>query len=144
MPRGRNRFGTQSPKKGWINGERGNGTWDPAKSGLDDAKVKKIESVTDGKPLTFKDGNPDFSEYTYKTKTADGAMVDGKVEIELSRTGDRDADFKQARSAMAEKLGKTALASPKAGPGTIRKMARPWSWCHPTCITMFRIQAVFP
>lgn len=104
-PVGGNRFSTQSPKEGWLKGERGHGTWDPAKSGLDKDKLKKIESVTDGKPIRFEDGYPDFSDYTYKAKGADGSVVDAKVEIELSPTGDRAKDFAEARKAMAEKMG---------------------------------------
>jgi A nuclease of the HNH/ENDO VII superfamily with conserved WHH len=118
-PVGGNRFGTQSPKEGWVKGERGNGDWDPAKSGLSTDKVDDIESVTKGKPIEFKDGNPDLSEYTYKVKGADGSVADGKVEIELSPVGDRDADFRKAREAMAEKLGQDGFKEPKG-----------WTWHH--------------
>lgn len=111
---GGNRFGTQSPKEGWVKGERGDGTWDPAKSGLNPDRIEDIESVTKGKPIAWKDGNPDFSDYTYK---ANG--VEGKVEIQLSPTGDRDADFKAARSAMAEQLGSKEFKEPKG-----------WTWHH--------------
>jgi hypothetical protein len=112
-PVGGNRFGTQSPKKGWSNpNERGNSDWNPAESGLAKEKVEDIESVTKGKPVAFKDGNPDFSEYTYKAKGADGSAVDAKVEIELSPTGNREADFSKAREAMAEKLGQDKFYEP--------------------------------
>jgi hypothetical protein len=36
---------------------------------------------------------PDFSANTYKTKGVDGLAVEGKVEIQLSAFGDRNADF---------------------------------------------------
>lgn len=111
-PVGGNRFATQSPKEGWLKGERGHGTWDPAKSGLDKDKVKKIESVTEGKPIRFEEGYPDFSDYSYKAKGADGGVVDAKVEIELSPTGNREADFAKAREAMAEKLGQSKFEEP--------------------------------
>jgi hypothetical protein len=104
-PVGGNRFGTQSPKEGWVNGERGHGDWDPRKSGLNQEKIAKIESITGGKPVRFEEGYPQFSEYTYKARSPDGATVDAKVEIELSPTGDRQADFNRARQAMKEKLG---------------------------------------
>ncbi|MBX3668458.1 MAG: HNH endonuclease [Rhodocyclaceae bacterium] len=118
-PVGGNRFGTQSPKEGWGKGERGNGEWDPGKSGLDKDKVKKIESVTGGKPVRFENGNPDFSEYVHQTKGADGKLVDAKVEIELDRAGNRENDFRAAREAMAEKLGVEHYEEPKG-----------WTWHH--------------
>lgn len=117
-PVGGNRFGTQSPKQGWK-GERGHSDWDPRSSGLDKDRIDDIESVTGGKPVKFKEGNPDFSEYTYKAKGADGSTVDGSVQIELSRTGDRNADFQAAREAMAEKLGKENFREPDG-----------WTWHH--------------
>lgn len=116
---GGNRFGTQSPKEGWVQGERGNGTWDPAKSGLKKDKVEDIESVTGGKPIQWIDGNPDFSEYVYQTKGMDGSAVAGKVDIQLSPVGDRNADFIAAREAMAEKLGKDKFKEPEG-----------WTWHH--------------
>ncbi len=111
-PVGGNRFATQSPKEGWLKGERGHGHWDPAKSGLDKDKVKKIESVTEGKPIRFEEGYPDLSDYSYKAKGADGSVVDAKVEIELSPTGDRAKDFSEARKAMAEKMGQGQFEEP--------------------------------
>lgn len=118
-PVGGNRFGTQSPREGWVAGERGHGDWDASKSGLSKDRVADIESVTHGKPVRFENGSPDFSEYTYKARGADGLPVDGKVEIELSRTGDREADFERARAAMAEKMG-------------VREFEEPpnWTWHH--------------
>jgi hypothetical protein len=105
-PVGGNRFGTQSPKDGWLRGsERGSGQWDPSKSGLSQDRVDKINSVTGGKPVKFENGYPDYSDYTYKAKGADGKPVDAKVEIELDPGGDRTKDFAQARKAMAEKMG---------------------------------------
>lgn len=101
---GGNKFGTQSPKNGWSKGaDRGHGSWDPAKSGLDPDRVKKINSVTKGKPVKWKDGNPDFSDYTFKTKAADGTPVDATVTIKIGDS--READFQAAREVMAEKLG---------------------------------------
>lgn len=114
-----NRFGTQSPKEGWGKGERGNGEWDPRKSGLDKDKVEDIESVTGGKPVRFENGNPDFSEYVHQTKGADGKLVDAKVEIELDRAGNRENDFRAAREAMAEKLGVPRYKEPDG-----------WTWHH--------------
>lgn len=116
---GGNRFGTQSPKEGWVKGERGDGTWDPAKSGLKKDRVEDIESVTGGKPIEWKDGNPVFSDYTYKTKGADGLPVEGKVEIQLSPNGNREADFVKAREAMAERLGQDKFPDPDG-----------WTWHH--------------
>ncbi len=116
---GGNRFGTQSPKEGWVKGERGHGEWDPAKSGLSKDKVEDIESVTGGKPIQWKDGNPDFSDYTMKTPGADGKMVDASVEIKLDPTGNRNTDFGEARRAMAEKLGRDNYREPEG-----------WTWHH--------------
>jgi hypothetical protein len=101
-----NRYGTHTPKKGWEgSGERGNGPWNPSKSGMDQDKLKEIESVTQGKPINFKEGYPDFSEYTYKAKGVDGKEISGEVEIEMSRTGNRSDDFSRARQAMSQKTG---------------------------------------
>lgn len=114
-----NRFGTQSPKSGWTRGERGHGDWDPRQSGLKQQKIDEIESVTGGKPVRFNDGHPDFSDHVYKGKGPDGRAVDGSVQIELSRTGDRNADFREANAAMAEKMGVDSFEEP---PG--------WTWHH--------------
>lgn len=111
-PVGGNRFGTQSPKKGW-DGERGNSDWQPRDSGLNQDKVNGIESVTGGKPVKFKDGNPDFSEYVRTETSATGKPVRAEVEIELSGTGDRAQDFKSARKAMADKLGSSKYQEPE-------------------------------
>ena len=51
---GGNKFGTQSPKEGWVKGERGNGSWDPKQSGYSADKVKQIETVTGGKPIEYR------------------------------------------------------------------------------------------
>lgn len=118
-PVGGNRFGTQSPRTGWVKGERGHGDWNPSKSGLSKDRVKAIESVTGGKPIRFREGNPDFSEYTYKARDAQGRPVDASVEIELSRSGNREADFEQARKAMAEKMGVDKFREPRG-----------WTWHH--------------
>jgi hypothetical protein len=112
-PMGGNRFGTQSPKEVWIKGERGNGQWDPKKSGLDKDRIEDIESVTGGKPLKFENGNPDFSEYVHQVKGTDGKMIPSKVEIELDRAGNREKDFAKAREAMAEKLGVEKYQEPR-------------------------------
>ena len=119
-PVGGNRFGTQSPKEGWLKGsERGNGQWDPKKSGLTKDRINEIESVTGGKPVKFKDGYPDYSDYTYKAKGADGRPVDASVEIKLDPNGNREKDFAEARKAMAEKLGQDKFKEPKG-----------WTWHH--------------
>jgi hypothetical protein len=115
-----NRYGSHTPKKGWEgSGERGNGPWNPDKSGMDSDKVKEIESVTQGKPINFKDGYPDFSEYAYQAKGVDGKAINGEVEIELSKAGNREQDFARARVAMAEKLGSEKF-----------KETRDWTWHH--------------
>ncbi|MEI7869943.1 MAG: HNH endonuclease [Candidatus Methylumidiphilus sp.] len=115
-----NRYGSHTPKKGWeSSGERGNGPWNPGKSGMDSDKVKEIESVTQGKPVNFKEGYPDFSEYTYQAKGVDGKAISGDVEIELSKAGNREQDFARARVAMAEKLGLNEFEEP-----------RHWTWHH--------------
>ena len=105
---GGNKFGTQSPKEGWVKGERGNGSWDPKQSGYTPDKVKKIEKVTGGKPIEYKDGYPDFSEYTHKSRAPDGSIVESKVEIALSKNPDpskaNSADFSEANKAMQEKV----------------------------------------
>lgn len=116
---GGNRFGTQSPKEGWVKGERGNGSWDPKQSGYTPDKVKQIEKVTGGKPIEYKDGYPDLSEYTAKIKGADGKMVDGKVEIEMSPVQDRKKDFRNADAMMREKLGQPDWEPPDG-----------WTWHH--------------
>jgi len=115
-----NRYGTHTPKKGWEgSGERGNGPWNPNKSGMDSDKVKEIESITDGKPIAFKEGYPDFSEYTYQAKGVDGKTISGEVEIEISKKGDRDKDYTLANEAMAKKLGVDEFEEP-----------RDWTWHH--------------
>jgi hypothetical protein len=112
-PVGGNRFGTQSPKNGWADGaERGNGPWDPKQSGLNQDRIDDIESVTGGKPIQFKEGYPDYTEYRYKAKGPDGKPVDGAVEIKLDPTGNRDKDFAAANQAMAEKLGVDKFKEP--------------------------------
>lgn len=109
-----NRYGTHTPKKGWEgSGERGNGPWNPNQSGMDTDKVKEIESITQGKPITFKEGYPDLSEYTYQAKGVDGKTISGDVEIQMSRTGDREKDFAMARKAMADKLGLDEFEEPR-------------------------------
>ncbi len=109
-----NRYGTHTPKKGWEgSGERGNGPWNPNQSGMDADKVKEIESITHGKPITFKEGYPDLSEYTYQAKGVDGKTISGDVEIQMSRTGDREKDFAMARKAMADKLGLDEFEEPR-------------------------------
>jgi len=45
--------------------------------------------------------------------------ISGDVEIELSKTIDRDKDFSSARQAMAEKLGLNEFEEP-----------RHWTWHH--------------
>ena len=72
---------------------------------MDGDKVKEIESVTHGKPVNFKDGYPDFSDYIYQAKGADGRTITGDVEIEFNKAGSRSEDFNRARKAMSEKLG---------------------------------------
>ncbi|WAK03796.1 HNH endonuclease [Methylobacter sp. YRD-M1] len=115
-----NRYGTHTPKKGWKQGgERGNGPWDPKESDLKPDKIQDIESVTKGKPVQFKDGYPDFSEYIYKTEGVNGKSIPGEVEIQLSKTGVREEDFKLADKAMAEKLGTDKFKRPKG-----------WTWHH--------------
>jgi hypothetical protein len=105
---GGNKFGTQSPKEGWVKGERGDGLWDPKQSGLNKDRVAEIEGVTGGKPLKFKDGYPDFSDYVHKSRAPDGSFVESKVEIGFSKHADPDkaraADFSEANKAMREKI----------------------------------------
>lgn len=106
-PVGGNRFGTQSPKEGWLKGgERGNGQWDPSRSGLSQDRVDKINSVTGGKPVAFKDGYPDYSDYTYKAKGADDhsrrpSISSGKAARRAQRIGSarRYPDFWQFMTA---------------------------------------------
>lgn len=116
---GGNRFGTQSPKEGWTKGERGNGEWDPSKSGMNKDKLAQIESVTGGKPIAWNNGHPDFSKYVMKTPGPDGKIIDAQVEIRLDPNGRRDKDFDEARRAMAERLGQDDYNEP---PG--------WTWHH--------------
>jgi hypothetical protein len=121
-PIGGNRFGTQSPKKGWS-GERADSNWRPEKAGLPKRKLNAIESVTGGKPIKFKDGFPDFSPYVAKVKDAAGKEVRAAVEIAVSKTGDRAADFRRACEAMARKLGVERFDE-RTLPGG------PWVWHH--------------
>ncbi len=86
---------------------------------MDSDTVEEIESVTHGKPITFKEGYPDFSEYTYQAKGVDGKAVSAEVEIELSKAGNREQDFARARTAMAEKLGSEKFKEP-----------HDWTWHH--------------
>lgn len=107
---GGNRFGTHGPKEGWVSGDSGHGSWDPSTTGMNKDKLEDIESVTGGKPISFKDGYPDFSEYTPSYKAADGSMVPGRVEIQMDGT---KKDFDTASKAMAEKLGLDEFVKPK-------------------------------
>lgn len=111
-PIGGNRFGTQSPKNGWKS-ERGNSDWQPRDSGLNQENVDEIESITDGKPVKFKEGYPDFSEYVHAETSAAGQSVRAEVEVELSRVGNREQDFRSARDAMADKLGVSEYREPQ-------------------------------
>ncbi|HEY0004206.1 MAG TPA: HNH endonuclease [Pyrinomonadaceae bacterium] len=76
-----NPFGVrQLPADGTWKGTKGNGDWMP------DPKTprgKEILEATDGKPITFKDGYPDFSSHATH-----------RAEIEM--TGDPYTDFKLA------------------------------------------------
>lgn len=79
-----NPFGVSKlPADGKWKGIRGNGDWMP------DANTKRGQEIlkaTDGKPITFKDGYPDFSPYATH-----------RVEIEM--TGNNYTDFQAANKA---------------------------------------------
>jgi len=84
-----NRFGVRLPQKGKWAGEPGNSVFTPSTPG--------------GKPVTFKDGYPDF-----------GPHAKGSVEIDgFDMTGNRDLDFRNADAAMREKLGDPNWKRPK-------------------------------
>ena len=63
MPSG-NRFSTKSPKEGssgsWEGGERGNSDWYPDPT---TDKGKAVLKATKGKPVTFKEGYPNFTPH---------------------------------------------------------------------------------
>jgi hypothetical protein len=97
-----NEWGVRLPDEGsgtWK-GKRGDGEWtppDPAK--IDNPKeakrLKKLINATDGKPIKYNDGYPDFSGFICKHK---GDPV--KVEVEM--VGD-PTDFTRANNAMKKK-----------------------------------------
>jgi hypothetical protein len=109
-PVGGNRFGTQSPRNGW-GGERGDSAWNPASADMDPQRLQAIESVTGGKPIPFKDGYPDFSDYTHQLSDAAGNKIPARVDIPM--TGDNGIDFPAARKAMAERLGVEKFNEPR-------------------------------
>ncbi|HRQ80478.1 MAG TPA: HNH endonuclease [Azospirillaceae bacterium] len=116
---GGSRFGTQTPKHGWKSGERGHGEWNPRESGYTSDIIAKIEGHTGGASIRYVEGYPDFSKYVGHVKKSDGTLVPGRVEIQLSPTGNRNADFINARAAMAEKLGLSSYKEPEN-----------WTWHH--------------
>lgn len=64
-----NPFGTRLPADGtWSGGSKGSGNWTPDPAS---ARAKNIDKVTNGKPVKFKEGYPDFSEYSEHTVTID-------------------------------------------------------------------------
>ncbi len=82
---GGNRFGTQSPKDGWVNGgERGNSSWKPADP--NSKAAKEISEVTGGRPVQFREGFPVFTPYA-------------KRRVEINMRGDHYYDFKAANKA---------------------------------------------
>ncbi|HEX5748538.1 MAG TPA: HNH endonuclease [Archangium sp.] len=79
-------YGTTLPKTGgrWSDPNNpGNSDWIPDPN---TEKGKKILEVTGGKPITFKDGYPDFSPYAKKS-------------VEIDMIGDHSQDFKNANKA---------------------------------------------
>lgn len=79
----KNPFGTNLPADGAWSGTKGDSAWtpDPASN-----RAKKINKVTNGKPVPFKDGYPDFSEYAEKS-------------VDIKMTGIDYHDFKNANAA---------------------------------------------
>lgn len=132
-----NRFGTRSPVDGWTSGEKGHGLWDPAKrTGIDKGALEDIEAVTEGKPIRFDEGFPDFSPYTAKLSGADGKLVAGKVEIPMK--GETPTSAPQGRRWPTSSGSRTGR-SPRATPGITTRMASRWSWSRRRCTTMCRI-----
>ncbi|MCF6253008.1 MAG: HNH endonuclease [Methylococcaceae bacterium] len=79
-----NPFGTRLPGDGnWINGTKGNGDWMPD---LSSSRTKEINKITGGKPVKFKNGYPDFSDYSEKT-------------VKIDMRGNHGSDFTQANKA---------------------------------------------
>ncbi len=78
-----NPYGSRLPADGTWTGTRGNSAWTPDPKS---ARAKKINSVTDGKPIPFKDGYPDFSEYATH-----------RVRIDMK--GNHSSDFTAANKA---------------------------------------------
>lgn len=79
-----NPFGVSKlPADGTWKGSRGNSVWEPD---VTTKRGQEILDATGGKPITFKDGYPDFSPYATH-----------RVEIEM--TGNNYADFKAANKA---------------------------------------------
>ena len=60
--------------------------------------------------------NYDHVALLAKIKAADGKMVDGKVEIEMSPVQDRKKDFRNADATMREKLGQSDWKCPDGRP----------------------------
>lgn len=76
-----NPYGTRLPADGkWSNGSKGNGNWtpDPASD-----RAKGINEITGGKPVKYKDGYPDFSEYSEHT-------------VKIDMKGNHGSDFTKA------------------------------------------------
>lgn len=113
---GGNRFDTNSPKEGsngsWKEGERGNSDWhpDPNKK-----KGKLVLEATDGRPITFNNGHPDFSPF-----------AEGKVEINMK--GD-PTDFTAARNEMRKKLNDKNWPGPDEN-GKIPNAPEGLTWHH--------------
>ncbi|NPC84254.1 HNH endonuclease, partial [Pyxidicoccus fallax] len=89
-----NRFGTNLPADGKWAGEKGNSAWTPDPN---TPKGQEILKATEGKPIQFKDGYPDFSPFSQKN-----------VSIEMK--GDHYQDFKAAN--MKAGFGDTATPPP--------------------------------
>jgi hypothetical protein len=78
------KYGSRIPQKdGKWSGEPGNSEWHPDPN---TERGKAILDATDGKPVRFKDGYPDFSEHSIKN-------------VEIDMKGNHDSDFAAANAA---------------------------------------------
>jgi hypothetical protein len=79
-----NPYGTRLPADGkWVNGSKGHGEWIPDPTS---ARAKEINKITGGKPIKYKDGYPDFSEYSQHT-------------VKIDMKGNHGSDFTKANKA---------------------------------------------
>lgn len=85
-----NRFGTRLPNDGKWSGEIGNSKWTP-EPGTKRANI--VNKYTNGKPIEFKNGYPDFSPYLHKHK-GKPASVDIEMQGYITKTSKSGRTYK--------------------------------------------------